>query len=55
MVEDIRHMPWFATSFESSEEAPGINGLGLLKGKVKKLNLHIGSSKSKMHLGWSRN
>ena len=40
--------------FDSSEEAPGISGLGLLKGKVKKLNLHIGSSKSKMHLGWSK-
>ena len=40
--------------FESSEEAPGIKGLGLVKGKVKKLLKDRTFSNKKMHLGWSK-
>ncbi len=40
--------------FESSEEAPGIKGLGLLKGNVKKLLNTNKTLNKKMHLGWSK-
>ena len=39
--------------FEGSEEAPGIQGLGLIKGKVKKLKNFDSLNFSNMHLGWS--
>ena len=40
--------------FETSEEAPGIEGLGLLKGRVRKLLFKNKTSNQKMHLGWSK-
>ncbi len=40
--------------FEASEEAPGIEGLGLLKGRVRKLLVKNKTSNQKMHLGWSK-
>ena len=40
--------------FEASEEAPGIQGLGLLKGRVKKLSIKNKTYSQKMHLGWSK-
>lgn len=39
--------------FESSEEAPNVNGLCLVKGKVKKLNNESENYKHRFHLGWS--
>ena len=39
--------------FDCSEEAPGVQGLGLIKGKVKKLNNCGSQNFSSMHLGWS--
>lgn len=39
--------------FERSDEAPGVNGLGVLKGSVKKFNFK-GSEKLKIpHMGWN--
>ena len=40
--------------FEESEEAPGVKGLGILKGKVRKLLIQNKDSVQKMHLGWSK-
>jgi len=42
---------WNADSlFEESEEIPGIKGLGILKGVVKKLDNNFGSVP---HMGWN--
>lgn len=40
--------------FEASDEAPGVDGLGLLKGRVRKLLINNKTSNQKMHLGWSK-
>ncbi len=40
--------------FDSSEEAPGVKGLGLLKGRVRKLLDKNTAFNPKMHLGWSK-
>ena len=40
--------------FEDSEEAPGVKGLGLIKGSVKRLNKDQETKFTKMHLGWSK-
>ena len=40
--------------FETSEEANGIKGLGILKGSVKKLLTNKEINNKKMHLGWSK-
>tara|TARA_B100001093_G_C26827333_1_gene1014626 strand:+ start:902 stop:1492 length:591 start_codon:yes stop_codon:yes gene_type:complete len=39
--------------FGSSEEAPNVKGLGLIKGKVKKLRNVIDDYQHSFHLGWS--